>query len=93
VRHVHQTKTTIKFTLKHKPGALAQFLNMIAFRGINMTKIQSRPRIGEPWVYDFFIDLEWNGQDPKDHPLLHELEDEAHHFKILGTYPCFGYLR
>lgn len=93
VRHVHQTKTTIKFTLKHKPGALAQFLNMIAFRGINMTKIQSRPRIGEPWVYDFYIDLDWNGQNPKNHPLLDELENEAHHFKILGTYPCFGYLR
>lgn len=93
LRHVHQTKSTIHFTLKHKPGALAHFLNMIAFRGINMTKIQSRPRIGEPWVYDFFIDLDWNGQDPQNHPLLEELEDEAQYFKILGTYPCFGYLR
>lgn len=86
-------KSSIYFSLKHKPGALAHFLNLMADNDVNMSKIESRPRIGEPWMYDFFIDIDWGDNHRDKERILALLEEETRHFKLLGTYPCFGYLK
>ncbi len=78
-------KVSIKFKVSHQSGSLAQILNQIAFRRINMSKIQSVPVIEEPWNYAFFADLLLDEGSEFDtflesvHPLVKDLT-------ILGKY-------
>ncbi|MFV0531370.1 MAG: prephenate dehydratase [Flavobacteriales bacterium] len=78
-------KISIKFKVSHQSGSLAQILNQIAFRRINMSKIQSVPIIEEPWNYAFFADLLLDEASEFDtflesvHPLVKDI-------KILGKY-------
>jgi len=51
-------KTSVVAHLRHESGALSALLGALAARGINLTRIESRPREGAAWEYDFFIDME-----------------------------------
>jgi len=51
-------KTSVLAQLRHESGALHALLGAIAARGINLTRIESRPGGGGAWEYDFFIDME-----------------------------------
>lgn len=84
-------KTTLHFSVPNEPGALAGFMKEVAAAGVNMTKIESRPRIGTPWQYDFFVDLQAGTSNITD-GLLQRLKGRSHFLKRLGTYPCFAYL-
>ena len=50
-------KASIKFELDHKRGSLATILNVLSDCKLNLTKIQSMPKINSPWSYSFFVDL------------------------------------
>ncbi len=52
-------KASISFQLKHKSGSLANILNFFSTLGINLTKIQSIPVIGQEWTYLFLADMEF----------------------------------
>jgi chorismate mutase/prephenate dehydratase len=81
-------KTSVAFITRHEPGALASALNVLAEAGVNMTKIESRPQLGRPWEYIFFVDLEGHREEAGVRDALRSLEDHTHHLKVLGSYPA-----
>ena len=78
-------KASIKFELDHKRGSLAAVLNMMSDCKLNLTKIQSLPKIEKPWKYAFFVDVTF--EDYKDfNKAIAIIEIMAEAFKILGVY-------
>ena len=80
-------KASLVFVTKHIPGALYQVLKIFADAGINLTKIESRPRRKGRWEYIFLVDFEGKKDDPKIKKALEEMKEHVIWFKILGFYP------
>jgi len=84
-------KTSIVFAIKDSPGALYKMLEPFARRGINLTKIESRPIKTRAWEYLFFIDLDGHINQSHVSEAVAELEKLCSFMKILGSYPmCHG---
>ncbi len=81
-------KTSLVFATSHTPGALYRALSEFATRGINLTKIESRPRRNRPWHYVFYVDLEGHWQDPEIEQSLVALLVRSAYVKLLGSYPA-----
>ena len=79
-------KASIIAWLKHEPGALARLLAIFAEEGINLTKIESRPIVGKPWEYLFYIDYELSMDNAADEFLLDRLVRCAEKIQVLGFY-------
>jgi prephenate dehydratase len=84
-------KTSIIFSIKHEQGALYRVMEKMQRYGINMTKIESRPKKDTPWEYNFFVDFEGNQIDEKVSKMLSEIKQDTLFMKILGTYPLARY--
>ncbi|MFQ5422138.1 MAG: prephenate dehydratase, partial [Anaerolineae bacterium] len=82
------SKTSIIFTTRHVPGALVSVLNELAQRGLNMTKIESRPRRNKPWHYLFYVDFEGHETDTAVQDALLGILKHASFLKVLGSYPA-----
>lgn len=80
-------KTSVVFAVKHKPGALFSFLEQLALRNVNMTKLESRPTRQKPWDYNFYMDFEGHREDKTSREALKQLEDYVIFIKVLGSYP------
>ena len=80
-------KTSIVFSVKHRPGALYEFLKVLASRNINLTKIESRPTRQKPWEYNFYLDFEGHHEDNEVKEVLENLEKTSLFLKVLGSYP------
>jgi prephenate dehydratase len=80
-------KTSIIFSTRHEPGSLYSCLEPFASRGINLTKIESRPIRSRPWEYNFYLDMEGHELDPAISAALEELSRRATFVKVLGSYP------
>ncbi|MBS7606728.1 MAG: prephenate dehydratase [Candidatus Bathyarchaeia archaeon] len=80
-------KTSIIFSTRHVPGALYRALGEFALRGINLTKIESRPTRQRPWEYNFYLDFEGHRTEAKCAEALEGLKSNALFVKILGSYP------
>ena len=80
-------KTSVVFSVKHKPGALFSFLEELAVKNINLTKIESRPTRQKPWEYNFYLDFEGHREDRVPREALAKLQDYAIFIKVLGSYP------
>ena len=70
------------------PGALYAALGELAARGINMTKIESRPRRNRPWHYLFYVDFEGHEEDEAIQAALLGILKHASFLKVLGSYPA-----
>jgi prephenate dehydratase len=79
-------KTSLVMAVHDKPGSLLSSLQPFAQRGINLHKLESRPRPGKPFEYVFYVDL----MAPADHPDVEAaLRDVAEHtslLRVLGSY-------
>jgi len=80
-------KTSIVFSLKHKPGALYDCLREFATRSINLSKLESRPTRHQPWEYNFYMDFSGHREEKEVGEALKALEEHAVFVKILGSYP------
>ncbi len=80
-------KTSIVFSVKHRPGSLYEFLQNLASRKINLTKIESRPTRQKPWEYNFYLDFEGHREDKIPREALDDLEKTSLFVKVLGSYP------
>ncbi len=80
-------KTSIVFSVKHRPGSLYDSLYEFARRNLNLTKIESRPTRKKAWEYNFYLDFEGHREDAGAKEALRALEDRALFIKVLGSYP------
>ncbi len=85
IPEVEINKASIKFELDHKRGSLATILNVLSDCKLNLTKIQSLPKIETPWKYAFFVDVTFDTyNDYKKAKSIMEIM--AQDFKVLGEY-------
>jgi prephenate dehydratase len=80
-------KTSLVFGTAHAPGALYRSLRPFAERGLNLTKLESRPLADAPWQYRFYLDVEAGSGDPALAEALDELGRDARFVRVLGSYP------
>jgi prephenate dehydratase len=78
-------KASLKFELDHKRGSLATILNVMSDCKLNLTKIQSLPKIDTPWKYAFFVDVTFNNYEDYEKAQA-IMEIMAQNFKVLGEY-------
>lgn len=78
-------KASVCFSLQHEAGSLAKLLTLLAERNINLSKIQSVPKINGGWEYLFYIDLEFD-KTVHIHDLIQLLENNTNDLEILGFY-------
>jgi len=78
-------KASLKFELDHKRGSLAAILNVLSDCKLNLTKIQSMPKIETPWRYSFFVDVTFENLENylKAKSIIQIMAKE---FKVLGEY-------
>jgi prephenate dehydratase len=70
----------------NRPGSLVDALLPFARRGINLSKLESRPG-EEPWTYRFFLELSADLADPGVQEAIAEVEARARTLRILGCFP------
>ncbi|HIH01122.1 TPA: prephenate dehydratase [Thermoplasmata archaeon] len=79
-------KTSIVFATKNVPGALYRAMGEFASRGINLTKLESRPRRNKAWVYVFYADFDGSMDDPNCQEAVGGLLKSGAFVKVLGSY-------
>jgi prephenate dehydratase len=80
------TKTSLILRTTHAPGALYQALGCFANRGINLTKLQSRPIVGKAWKYIFYIDVAVGSDEQRFVEAFADLQAQECSVTVLGSY-------
>jgi prephenate dehydratase len=80
-------KTSVVFTLRNEPGALFKALSAFALRGIDLSKLESRPVAGRPWEYLFYVDVAAAREDLQCARAMGNLAEFAASLRTLGSYP------
>lgn len=81
-------KTSLVYSMKaNVPGALFKSLAVFALRELDLFKIESRPLVGSPGSYLFYLDVEGSRADETVQRALEHLTEIASYLKVLGSYP------
>jgi prephenate dehydratase len=81
-----QPRTTIAFSVRNEPGTLLAALRSFAERGINLSKLESRPSRTAAWEYVFWADLDADRSEPACAAALAELQAASTMLRVLGSY-------
>lgn len=84
------SKTSLLVRITDQPGSLHEILGHIKAFDINLSKIESRPRVGMPWKYDFYVDLEVDATTAIGSEVINEIQTIAESVTVLGSYPRLG---
>jgi prephenate dehydratase len=79
-------KISLVFAVKDVAGALFKALAVFALRDINMLKIESRPHVGKPWEYLFYLDIEGSQAEERVLQALNHLNELTTFVRVLGAY-------
>ncbi|MCX7874698.1 MAG: bifunctional 3-deoxy-7-phosphoheptulonate synthase/chorismate mutase [Melioribacteraceae bacterium] len=82
-----QSKTSIVMATSHTPGSLVDALSVFRKYKVNLTKLESRPILGNPWEEMFYLDFEGNIEDENIKKVMDELGHFTRFIKVLGSYP------
>ena len=81
-------KTTIVFAVADRPGSLFACLEPYAKHGLNLTKLESRPRPGATFEYVFYMDVEAAmGEEMRS--VIEQMSPHTSMLKVLGSYPAW----
>jgi prephenate dehydratase len=80
-------KTTLVFAVRNVPGSLNRCLGTFASRGVNLSRLESRPARTARWEYVFWVDVDADAAEPSCAAALAELAGEAEMVRVLGSYP------
>ena len=81
-----EMKVSVAFSLSHEPGSLFKSLAVFALRDINLLKIESRPLLGEPWQYLFYLDFAGSLDEERCGRALDHLGELTAFVRVLGNY-------
>ena len=85
---LRREKTSLAFALPHRPGSLLDALRRFADRGLDLTRLESRPMPENPFEYVFFADVMGAADAPSVRAALDELKGHALRLKVIGSYPA-----
>jgi len=80
-------KTSLLLELGHESGKLGTLLQVFSDHGVNLTKIESRPVLGRPFQYRFYLDFEGHQASTSIVSALQAVEPMVSTLRILGSYP------
>jgi prephenate dehydratase len=80
-------KGSLAFLGAHRPGSLVAALKCFSDRGVNLTRLDSRPLTDRPFHYRFYVDFEVGDPEAAEAALA-ALEGEAAEVRLFGTYPA-----
>jgi prephenate dehydratase len=63
-------------------------MQLLSERQVNMKKLESRPILGKPWHYMFYLDMELPEDRATFDAAMEDLDREAEGLRILGVYPA-----
>jgi chorismate mutase/prephenate dehydratase len=79
-------RISLVIRLPHRSGSLTSTLSIFSDRGLNLSKIQSRPDPQQPWTYLFYLDVDCKAGDPEALSALYQLSLEMPYLRLLGWY-------
>ena len=76
----------LALSIPDRAGALSACMELFARRNLNLTKIESRPILGQPWRYLFYLDIDVPASTTAFQQALEELYTTAENVRVLGMY-------
>ncbi len=82
----NDAKSSLVFGVKNEPGILFRSLSIFALRNIDLIKLESRPIVGKPWEYIFYIDFRGSIAQEHCRNAVDNLGEVSVYYKFLGSY-------
>ena len=78
---------SLLLAVDHLAGSLGEVLMQFGRRGIQMSKLESRPIPTAAWKYRFYVDVEAHADSAEMVAALEAARPQTLELRLLGTYP------
>jgi 3-deoxy-7-phosphoheptulonate synthase len=79
-------KTSVLFSTLHEAGSLARCIDVLAEAGINIAKLESKPKLGKAWEYLFYLDFEGDVREARVADAVAKLREYTPYLQVIGSY-------